>query len=210
MFLANLGAYVTPKWRRLRYAVRERVLSGSQRFDSQGVAHPDSYAATRVYTVKNGVTEFAADSYVLERGQVSSGNASSLELKDGDSLTVCRFLVPNQQVPPIAVRFESSLPFPYGIQGFWLRTESLMASQGAFEATYELWDWTAGKYDDAVTVPLGTDVRRIEVTPTKGYSRYLDATHNVRARALVRSVGPSAVSTWCVKFDQVVWQVANT
>ncbi|MBS1724564.1 MAG: choice-of-anchor B family protein [Armatimonadetes bacterium] len=76
------------------------------------------------------------------------------------------------------------------------------ASKGTPDTTLELYDWTAGKYDQMSSGSLGTSFGDQQVVGTK-VARYIEAgTKRVRARLTIRDKG-----SWSAMIDKASWTV---
>lgn len=134
-------------------------------------------------------------------GRVDSNNANCLADRDGDVLRVCKFIVPNQTVPPI--QFEVNINGPSGQSIFDMLVHSRMNTSGSFRAHVD-----AKRISDSQFVQLFT------YNPTTSYtnhslqnlqvSTYLNANGDGTFRVRVFQTGPSSSPSYCFELDQFV------
>lgn len=140
-------------------------------------------------------------------GRVATGTAASLGNLDGDALTVCKFLVPNQQVAPINVEVNGSVSTVPNYLSFY--SSSRMTVTGVFQQTLDLYDFNAGAFStvDTRTDGMSTafDVRKLDATGN--VARYLGPNGELKARYRVKQTGPSSSNAWCADHDFAVWTV---
>ena len=151
-------------------------------------------------------TVVAPDKATIVYGQVSSGTVADLAVKDGASLRVCRFIVPNQSVAPITLRIEATLPFTP--MNLWLETVNRATSAGAFTVSLNLMDWTTGLYDPAskATASLTTAWSSLECVAKRDITRYVrPSDRRVWALLRVRPTGPVATNAWCSEHDLAIF-----
>lgn len=163
--------------------------------------HREGFLLTPVSTV------VAPSTVTVLFGQKQSGNAASLATIDGNTLRVCRFLVPNQQTDPVQVRVEAVLPWQP--MNLWFKATAKSASAGAFTWSLNLYDWTTNLFDPATNSTAGLSAQNSELeTIAKGdISRYVRSSdRKVWALLRARAVGPTASLSWCVDIDQAAWE----
>lgn len=148
---------------------------------------------------------YPPDIATVRLGKTASGSVESLATTDGDSLVVCKFIVPSLQVPPVSVELDGLLPFE-PVQSFGFRAYARMATAGSFSQRLELWDWQAGQWDpvDTSEAVLDTNFAWQTVMASEPFDRFINA-GAVRARYRVRQTGPAASSLWCHEADHMAW-----
>jgi len=192
-------------------------MPGWQEVRAYGINNKGQIAAQGNYQYQAGKTRYSAflltpistavppTSYAVQLGKQSGGNLQSLASVDGNALVVCKFIVPNQQVAPVTVQLDGTLPF--APMNLWLTTTAKTDTAGQFSLTTDLYDWTANQYDplDAATSALTIAYSAQDCIAKGDISRYVGTSNAVRARLRVRQTGPSASFSWCADFDQAVW-----
>lgn len=137
-------------------------------------------------------------------GRHGGGDLDSLESADGESLDVCKFIVPNQNVSPVTVEYEAECaiksPFAYR-----LRSTTSTSIAGSFQQVVDLYDWQTTAYSpvDVRTDTLGTAWKTVELQGSGSLARYVGPGRTMRARIRVRPNGPVSGSAWCVRFDRI-------
>ncbi|MBS1715551.1 MAG: hypothetical protein JST30_14580 [Armatimonadetes bacterium] len=139
-------------------------------------------------------------------GWLALGDYFSFSANDGDVFRVCKFTVPNLQVPPVQVTLSAFSPNATYTKLSLAAVSRAMVS-GLFRQTLELYDFRRGDYDptDVRTDPMTRQWRSDELEATGDIKRYIRTDRLVRARYSVRCIGPSSVPGWCVEHDQVKW-----
>ncbi len=149
------------------------------------------------------------DSLILRLGRLTSGNLESLEAIDGDSLVVCKFIVPSQQAFPVTFEVKGIVST---VTPSFLRftVRSRMLASGQFEQELVMYDYVSNGWDktDLTTGPLGTTTKDMEVVGTGNLSRYVHPSGLTWARVRVHQTGPSAITQWCSEFDRAGWYYA--
>ncbi|MGE0002433.1 MAG: hypothetical protein AB7T05_10230, partial [Fimbriimonadaceae bacterium] len=137
-------------------------------------------------------------------GKHAGGDLDSMENADGESLDVCKFIVPNQNVSPVTVEFEAECaiksPFAYRV-----RSTTSTSIAGSFQQVVDLYDWQTMAYSpvDLRTDSLGTAWKTVELQGSGSLARYVGPGRTMRARIRVRPTGPVSGSAWCVRFDRI-------
>ncbi len=146
------------------------------------------------------------DKVTVRLGRREAGDLASFAAQDGNVYRVCKFIVPNQTVPPVNVEVEAVSPDPV-LGRVGLRTVARMTVTGSFQQRLELWDWSASRWDptDTVASAISTTLRTLVVQSTGNANRYLDPNRRLRARYTVRPTGPVGTNAWCVETDQAVF-----
>ncbi|MCW5936244.1 MAG: hypothetical protein KIT11_02930 [Fimbriimonadaceae bacterium] len=147
------------------------------------------------------------DAFQVLLGKTSAGNLTSLAATDGNTLRVCKFLVPNLVVPPIQVQIEGTAPLPF-ISDLKLQATARMVHVGSFLQTLELWNWTTNNWDtvDKRTDTVTTTMATRELATSGNKLRYVQSgTLKMRARYSVKQSGPSSVTLWCHEADRTAW-----
>jgi probable HAF family extracellular repeat protein len=147
--------------------------------------------------------EVEPDSLRVVRGKTLSGDLDSLQDIDGDVLRLARYVVPNQNVAPVSFEVEATLPAE--AMNLWVQSYGQMVTQGSFEQSLSLYDWTVGSFDsdDEGRKPFGRAPLRLESLARGNLARYVRSDRKVRARVEVRSSGPSARPVWECEHDFV-------
>ncbi|MCW5935724.1 MAG: NHL repeat-containing protein [Fimbriimonadaceae bacterium] len=177
-----------------------------ERYDPAGNLLGTALEAPGPYLTIAGPETFAPSSVSIRRGRLESGNVGSLVNVDGDALRVCKFIVPNQVIPPVEVEV-SGLTTNLSPSHLNFYLSSRMVHSGAFrqEVVMVRADGTPS-----------TTVRRADSLSgsTKTVALYADVPSNfvtvdglVRARYLIRQTGPASVSAWCHEADQASWTI---
>lgn len=152
-----------------------------------------------------------ADSFTVELGKISSGTLAGIgEQADGQTLVICRFLVPNQQVSPITVRFDATIPGSGAstVSSLSYAFRSRMTVGGPFTQVLELWNWNTNSYDsDNSVTALNTTFKDVAFLPGGNLGRFLSATKQLRGRVRIRATGPTASAAWCAEFDLNAWNI---
>lgn len=142
-------------------------------------------------------------------GKLGSGTAASLGAEDGNALTVCRFLVPNQAVPPVNVQFDGKSPITT-CSALKLNVVTKMDTAGMFQISIELFNWTTNDWDvaNALVANLNTNYSSHTLTATGTLSNYLKSSDgSLRARYRVKPVGVISSNQWCNVTDKATWSV---
>ncbi len=148
------------------------------------------------------------DTLTVKFGRLSSGSVADLQVIDGVTAEVCKFIVPNQQVAPITVEVGGTSPVTVPVS-LVFRTFSRMSASGAFTMTQDLYDFTTSSFSatGSVIIPISSNYVSIAVAGDGDLARFLGPMNAVKARYRVRQVGPAAASLWCNEMDQAVWFV---
>lgn len=151
------------------------------------------------------------DDVTVRLGRRTAGDLESLVAEDGDNYTVCKFIVPNQQVRPIVVDFAAD--FPIGDASPGSTDLTVRARCSANTTGLGLWlqayDWQAGGWTSSATDTLTTGVRSfVRSFPT--IDKYLESgTQTLRARIAVAPTGPVSTFFYCINVDLLEFQ-SNT
>ena len=145
-------------------------------------------------------------SSTLRFGQLTLGGLSSLYSDDNDYYEVCKFIVPNQTIPPINVEFDSSIPLEYPLIGLTFET-IVKANTPGLQQDTQLWNWLTSSWDTSTLTPLSLAEAKTVVNGLPD-PHVQSMTRNVKSRIRVRQVGPVVVSLWCVEIDKVGWRLA--
>jgi hypothetical protein len=158
------------------------------------------------FVVGAAPSRFSPSSFLTVRGNNTGGNLASLAANDGNALRHCKFLVPNQLVPPVEVRVDAAgaVAAPSVVAAV---VRGAMASSGSFSHGVELFDWVAGAYGDGGSAAVTTSESIVTATSSGAAGRYVGAGGSLRARYTVVKTGPSSVATWCYNADEFVWLV---
>ncbi|MBS1723891.1 MAG: hypothetical protein JSS66_13165 [Armatimonadetes bacterium] len=168
------------------------------RGDSAGGTVAHAYRLQAVYNL-------FPDTATVRLGRLNAGKLNSLTRDDNDYYQVCKFIVPNNTVPPINVEFEATVPANFPVGGINFGTLAKANTVGLTQDA-ELFNWTTSAWESSTQTALGLTevVTTIVGTPA---SHVLAGTGRVKARARVRATGPTSVATWCVSYDQVGWRL---
>ncbi len=142
-------------------------------------------------------------------GRLDAGDVSSLAAIDGNSLRVCRFIVPNQAVAPITVEV-SGTAASTDVEFLDLLVTSRMTVNGLFSQTLDLFDWSTNTFSttDVRTDSTNTTFATRKLSATGSVSRYVNPGDlTVTGRYRVRQTGPAASPAWCNEVDQFRWVV---
>ncbi len=145
------------------------------------------------------------DSATVRIGRLTSGNMVSLTADDGDEYIVCKFIVPNQQVRPIIVEFDTDFPIGDANPGTTdLRIHLLERANTAGLAQWiQLWDWQSGAWTASSEYALTRTKQAYDVAFSDVGKYFEPGTTHVRARIAVGKTGPVAVNVFCVAIDQL-------
>lgn len=148
-----------------------------------------------------------ATSHRVVLGRQDAGNVASLSAVDADALRVCKFIVPNQQVAPVNVEVETTIPG--SPQYLSLVAVSKMDTTGLFQQTLDMFDFAGSGFasGDARTDAVTTTYQTRKLDATGSLTRYQGSGDLYRARYRVRQTGPAASPSWCADHDQVAWIV---
>lgn len=146
-------------------------------------------------------------SFDVRLGRATAGNATSLGDLDSDALTVCKFLVPNQQVAPINVEVNGTVANVPGYLSFY--SSSRMTVTGVFQQTLDLYDFNAGAFSavDSRTDGMSTDFNVRKLDATGNVARCVGPNGEVKARYRVKQTGPASSNAWCADHDFAAWTV---
>ncbi len=133
-------------------------------------------------------------------GKATEGGLQSLEAADGNGLTVCKFLVPNQQAAPVTVELDALSPVQTP-SNYFIRLVSKVNTSGVLSQTVDLYDWSSSSYADTRTDTLNTSFKTVELQATGDLSRYVGPERALRARFRVKATGPVGSSLWCAVLD---------
>lgn len=150
----------------------------------------------------------APKSFTVGLGKISSGTVASLGATDGNALTVCKFIVPNQLVAPITVQIDGKSTL--GVcSALSLEFVSRMSVSGLFGLTLDLFNWTTNDWDatNTLSTSLSPNYAQATLNATGTLSNYLKADGSLRARYRVRQTGPAASTAWCHDTDRATWVV---
>lgn len=150
--------------------------------------------------------DLAPDTASVKRGRQNSGNLASLQADDNDFFEVCKFIVPNASTPPVNVEFEATVPsaFPSGSLTFGVIAKG---STPNLSAETEVFNWTTGLFERAVTTPLGLAESNALVVCDPA-TQIEAGTGRVKSRVRVKATGPTATNLWCVRFDRATWRLS--
>ncbi len=138
-------------------------------------------------------------------GRLNRGTLASLATNDNDVYEVCKFFVPNQQVPPVNVEIEAVVGAGYPVASLSLLVASSATSTG-LRQDVELWNWTTGQWTNSTTRNLTTTEAPSLVFGSVA-NHFDPATRRVRARLRVSAVAPVSQPNWCYRVDQAAWQI---
>lgn len=138
-------------------------------------------------------------------GRVTAGGLAELQRLDNNSLTVCKFFVPNQLVPPIDLRFSGTVPTTADILRF--RLGGRMATAGSFEAVVQLFDWGLNQFSTEArsAFSIATGFRWVAVSQASRLQDFIQSNGNVLAKVTIRQVGPASGLQWCSLFDEAAF-----
>lgn len=159
------------------------------------------------FTGTNPEVGAVPSSFTVNFGRQDAGNVASLATIDGDSLRVCRFIVPNATVPPVRVQVDGNVGLSQ-LETLVFSLHSRMVHGGAFALELELFDFQTGQFRDLQSGSLGTSFVTRSVVGGGNVNSFLGSGGALRARYSVRSTGPSVVSAWCHEADQARWVAA--
>lgn len=133
-------------------------------------------------------------------GRVERNNLGCLEDRDGDALRVCKFVVPNQSVPPI--RFELLVDGATGQSTFASYFKGRMTTAGAFNYTVEAKNIATGAFETVFIRLLGSSFLT-EVDGFGSTSRYFSTVNgDATLRINIRPTGPVGATSYCLELDQ--------
>jgi|GEM_PF-2992493 len=150
-----------------------------------------------------------ATAFTVELGQLNAGGLAGIgEQNDGLVLRVCKFIIPNQQVSPITVRFDTTIPGAgvASLSSMNYVFRSRMTIAGQFTQVLELWNWTTNSYDAQTNVTLlNTTFKDVSLVPTGNLNRFINANKQMRGRVRIKPSGPIANPNYCAEFDLNAW-----
>ncbi|MBS1724109.1 MAG: hypothetical protein JSS66_14280 [Armatimonadetes bacterium] len=149
----------------------------------------------------------APNGLAVNLGRLNSGSIASLAAIDGDALSVCKFIVPNQSVAPVNVEVSGNAP--PASTSLALVTYGHMTVSGTFQQTLDMYDFAGASYatGQTRTDSIGTADSLVRLDATGNISRFFGPSNQVKARYRVKQVGPAASNSWCVNHDMVAWAV---
>ena len=151
----------------------------------------------------------APTSFSISLGKLSGGTVASLGAEDGNALTICKFIVPNQTVAPVTVQFDGKSSF-LSCSALKLDFVSRMNSAGLFGLTLDMFNWTTNDWDlvNTVTTSVNTTYSLATLNATGNLANLLKSTDgSLRARFRVKQTGPAANLQWCHEIDKATWTV---
>lgn len=137
-------------------------------------------------------------------GKIQSGDLNSVSrLGDGNALTLCKFLVPNQSVEPINIEFTAQAS-TNSVSRLIASATSKKATAGLFGVILDLYDWTNQRFDsqNGLQASLQSTFTTLRLKPSTP-NKYVNASQQIVFRLRFKSLGPSAQVTWCCDIDQV-------
>lgn len=183
----NLGKFITVQF--------VRTAGSQMNLDDVRISSPSSETVS-------------ATGLTLNLGKITSGNVTSLQAEDGNSLTVCKFFIPNQNSPFIQFVVTGNTTFTTPI-AFRTRLVSKMVDSGAFNQTIRLFNFTTNAYDESRTDALPTSFSDISLGGTGLLSRYLGANGLLQTMIQIKQVGPAASVTPCAQFEYSGWDISQ-
>ncbi|MBL8066642.1 MAG: hypothetical protein JNM34_12425 [Chthonomonadaceae bacterium] len=142
-------------------------------------------------------------------GRHLSGGVDSLQSTDGLNYVSCRFFVPNQQIHPINIEFETEFPIDNVLPGSTSHTLFLTISSdttGVVQSV-QLFDWTAGSFSDEAITFLSPITIQVQLPGTGNLSRFYEpGTRRVKARTRIKQFGPTTSYGFCGFLDEVRWE----
>ncbi len=151
----------------------------------------------------------APSNLTVALGRVTSGSVTSLAGNDGDSLIVCKFVVPSQTSPIVRIDVvgTTSIKSPLSLA---LTCQSKMVASGLFSQTLALFDYTVSDFTVSRTDSIGTSPSTLTLAGTGTLANFVQQSDGqLRTRIDIRQTGPSVSVTPCVSFEQVTWAVGG-
>lgn len=145
-------------------------------------------------------------SFATVRGRLDSGDVTSLGTDDNNYLRHCKFIVPNQTVPPIEVQVNGTTTRS-STTGITVSLTGAMSVNGVFTQSIEQWNWVTGVYEDMATAGATTLESTVSSQSTGVHNMKIGVGGALRARYFVRQTGPSASPLYCYNADLVKWVV---
>ncbi|MBS1721452.1 MAG: hypothetical protein JSS66_00430 [Armatimonadetes bacterium] len=154
-------------------------------------------------------TTVSVEAATVNLGWLQQGDVFSLNMADGDTFRVCKFVVPNQLTPPVMVTVAGHTPFS-SLSSLRFVVLCKAVSAGSYQHKLELFNFPNNAFDlvDVRTDTLSTDWSQLALQATGNVSRYRRADGLIRGRYSVRSLGPGVLANWCVDHDLAEFQVA--
>ncbi len=125
------------------------------------------------------------------RGRVDRGDLTSLRGDDSNPLRVCRFIVPNDPLRVVELRYtlRTITPKPGALV---VAVRSRASVGGLLQQTLELFDWAENRFDptDVLQGNLNTTFTSRVLTATGDLTRYVDSNRRIRVQQTMRIVGP--------------------
>ncbi|MCW5935703.1 MAG: hypothetical protein KIT11_00145 [Fimbriimonadaceae bacterium] len=151
------------------------------------------------FTAGSTNQELFPSAFRVALGRQTAGNLASLQADDGNFLEVRKFIVPNQQVPPVNIEadFSTNITNPTSIK---MDVKSRMGNTGSFQQATELRDFTGAAWVNTNTATITGTYTVKTATGTAPFNRYVSG-GIARGRWTVRQTGPSALSLWIVQTD---------
>ncbi len=145
-------------------------------------------------------------SFDVTLGRLQRGNELSLVTEDGDELQVCKFVVPNQSVPPVSVIVAGNTFLPF-VANYRLTTVSRMLTNGAFRIRTQAFNFSTNTFTTLGSDTVGTTPVRLSYEARRDANDLVDADGTLLARYEVFQTGPAALAVWCHAMDLVEWEL---
>lgn len=134
-------------------------------------------------------------------GKVTMNTDGCLEDRDNDPLRVCKFIVPNINIPPI--RFEVNINAPNNPAAYDLIYKAKMTTAGMFQLRVQGKQLSDGQFVTVDSANLSTTYTT-EFLVNGDPTPYLSSSGNGVFRIEVQPIGPSGASNYCLDLDQFV------
>ncbi len=153
----------------------------------------------------------APDSMSVNMGRWAGGTLTSLQQFDGDSVQICKSVVPNLTVSPIQIVVTTVTPKLHPTL-ILINALGKMGSAGSFQMSSQLYNFDSQNFDSTVSTAIGLAGTSLEnianAEPGLPLSRYVESqTGSMKAKISIKTTGLVPSPNWCFNLDQVEWRI---
>ncbi|MCW5938349.1 MAG: hypothetical protein KF884_07640 [Fimbriimonadaceae bacterium] len=135
-------------------------------------------------------------------GRVVSNTPGCLDDREGDPLRVCKFIVPNQTVPPIQFSLITQVPSNPTTMASLINHR--VTSAGSFTMSVDFLNPRLNLYENLGNIAVGSNPATSFVVGD--VDRHVSNTRMVNMRLSLRPNGPVGAAVFCLEIDQAVVQ----
>ncbi|MBS1724742.1 MAG: hypothetical protein JSS66_17510 [Armatimonadetes bacterium] len=142
-------------------------------------------------------------------GRIDGGSLNSLAAKDGQSETICKFLVPNLSSPfvKLTLGYHTTKFSPIRIEMF---TVARMSNAGLFQVRLSLLNVNSGFYDEALPLTrIGDEYQYGIGSPWSWLTDYVGPDGTVMGRIEFFTAGPGTTLRPCVEIDEATMRISG-